>query len=118
MPKRILYLEDDLLTRTAMINILRREGYETLAYSSAEAAHHHIKAADFDAAILDVRLPGRFGDDFGTELRQFSPKAQIIFLTAEETIETIKERIPGALVIRKPVDIAVLLELLRCHDTT
>jgi DNA-binding response OmpR family regulator len=116
MAKRILYLEDEATTRTAMAYVLRQEGYEVISHPNAEEALPHIAAGDVDIALLDVRLPGRFGDDFGRELAEKSPKVQIIFLTAEEDIDRIKQLVPSSMTIRKPVDIAVLLEILRCHD--
>ena len=116
MSKRILYLEDESTTRTAMAYLLRQEGYDVISYSNAEEALPHIPAGDIDAAVLDIRLLGRFGDDYGRELAEHHPGIQILFLTAEEDIERVKQLVPTAMIIRKPVDIGVLLELLRCHD--
>jgi FixJ family two-component response regulator len=67
-----------------------------------------------DIALLDVRMPGRCGDDFGRELRARCPKTMIVFVTGEELLEPLKEVVPDCYVLRKPLDAAVLLELLEC----
>lgn len=115
MATRLLYIEDEPSTRKALAYLFRHEGYEVAAYSAAEDARDPLASGNVDIAILDVRLPGRFGDDFGRELHQRWPKIPIVFLTAEADIERLKRLVPEALVIRKPVDIDVLLSLLKRH---
>jgi len=114
--QRILYLEDDASTRQAMVYILEAHGYEVYSYPSAEAAAPHLSQDGLDLAIMDVRLPGRRGDDFGRELAEKHPALRILFLTAEADIDAIKHLVPGSMVIRKPVDVEALLELIKCDS--
>src|SRR5665213_2387165 len=114
-PKRVLVIEDHNDSRRALVLTLRREGFDVKDYEHCEAAEQHLEVCDMDIALLDVRLPGRCGDDFGKALRQRCPKTMIVFLTAEAILEPLKNAVPDSFVMRKPIDIDLLLHLLKCH---
>ena len=59
-------------------------------------------------------MPNCCGDDFGKVLRALCPKTMIVFVTGEALIDPLKSAVPDCLVLRKPIDVAVLLELLEC----
>jgi hypothetical protein len=40
----------------------------------------------------------------------------IVFVTGEQLIEPLKRAVPDCFVMRKPIDSAVLLQLMRCFD--
>jgi DNA-binding NtrC family response regulator len=115
--KRVLLLEDHDDSRYALAALLRRSGFDVTAYDRCKPAEVHLAAGDIDIALLDVRMPERCGDDFGKELRQRCPKTMIVFVTGEEMIDPLKEQVPDCFVIRKPVDVDVLLELLACFTS-
>jgi DNA-binding NtrC family response regulator len=110
--KHVLILEDHDYSRRALTLILRQEGFVVSDYGHCDAAQHHVANGDVDIALLDVRLPGRCGDDFGKELRRRCPETMIVFITGEAILEPLKEAVPDCFVMRKPVDPALLLELL------
>ncbi|HEV7302054.1 MAG TPA: response regulator [Tepidisphaeraceae bacterium] len=110
--KHVLIIEDHDDSRELLAGLLRREGFELHAYDRCEGAERHLAAGDIDVALLDVRLPGRGGDDFGKELRARSPRTMIVFITGEPEIAPLKAAVPDSFVIRKPLDVAVLLQLL------
>jgi DNA-binding NtrC family response regulator len=112
--KRVLVIEDHDDSRELLAALLRREKFHVSAYDRCRAAEHHLHAYDIDIALLDVRMPDRCGDDFGRELRRRCPKTMIVFVTGEALIDPLKEAVPDCFVIRKPIDPAVLLELLEC----
>jgi DNA-binding response OmpR family regulator len=119
-PVRILVIEDDDDSRLVLAALLRHAGFDVVAYAHCAPAEAHLVEAGDDAAVdialLDVRLPGRCGDDFAVELRARCPKTMIVFVTAEALIEPLKAAVPDCFVIRKPVDVKVLMELLRCFS--
>ena len=41
----------------------------------------------------------------------------IVFLTGEPILKPLKDAVPDCFVIRKPVDVRLLLELLECFDS-
>jgi DNA-binding response OmpR family regulator len=114
---RVLLIEDHDDSREMLATLLRRSGFEVTAYDRCKPAEAHLVACDMDIALLDVRLPERCGDDFGRELRGRCPKTMIVFVTGEELLDPLKQAVPDCFVIRKPIDSAVLLELMRCSDS-
>lgn len=114
--KRLLLIEDHHDTLEVMRMLLESSGFRVSAYDHCKPAEVHLSSCDFDIALLDVRLPGRCGDDFAKELRANCPKTMIVFLTAEDRVEPLKDAVPDCFVLRKPVDIQMLLDLLRRHD--
>lgn len=110
--KRVLLIEDNDDSREILAALLRRAGFSVTAYDRCAPAERHLKACDMDIALLDVRMPERCGDDFGRELRARCPKMMKVFVTGEHLIEPLKTAVPGCYVIRKPIDSAVLVELL------
>jgi DNA-binding response OmpR family regulator len=115
--KRVLILEDHDDSRTLLAALLRREGFDVSAYDRCGAAERHLADCDVDIALLDVRMPERTGDDYGRELRARCPKTMIVFVSGESLIDPLKEAVPDCFVLRKPVDAAVLTELLRCFTS-
>ena len=114
--KRVLLVEDSDDSREMLATLLRRWGLDVFAYDGCAAAEPHLEACDLDVALLDVRMPGRCGDDFGKELRARCPKTMIVFITGEALVQPLKAAVPGCFVLRKPFDVEVLRELLACFD--
>jgi DNA-binding response OmpR family regulator len=114
--KRILLIEDHDDSRELLAEVLRRSGFEVNAYHRCGPAERHLDLCDMDIALLDVRMPDRCGDDFGKELRERCPKTMIVFVTGESLIHPLKAAVPDCFVLRKPLDVAVLLELLACFN--
>src|SRR5688500_2342023 len=83
MTRRVLLVEDHDDTRALMATLLRREGHEVFARASSEDAIAHIEECDAEVAILDLRLPGEYGDEFGRRLKERCPETKVIFVTAE-----------------------------------
>lgn len=112
MPKRILLLEDHDDFRRAFRMVLEAGGCAVADYASAEAAAREFLTCDADVAFLDVRLPGRGGDDFGRELLEKCPRTKIVFVTGEADVETLKRKVPGCHALRKPVNFNDLFDLI------
>jgi DNA-binding NtrC family response regulator len=112
--KRVLVIEDHDDSRELLAELLRRAGFSVSAYHRCAGAEHHLEVCDIDIALLDVRMPDRCGDDFGKELRKRCPKTMIVFVTGESVLTPLKEAVPDCFVLRKPIDAALLLELLEC----
>ena len=111
---RVLVVEDDDDSREMLSRVLRRQGHEVRPFGHANGGVDPMAVHDPDVALLDVRMPGRSGDDLARELAQRCPHTRIIFLTGEDNIGRLKTAVPTSMVIRKPIDFAVLLQLLSC----
>ena len=81
---RIYVIEDDEAIRTELMALLEREGYEVLAPSGFEALADKALAADPDAVLLDLTLPGTDGQLVCRELRQRSD-VPVLVLTARNS---------------------------------
>ena len=112
MRKRVIYIEDDDACREPLIDVLELAGHTVFGYATAEDARPTFTDTDVDVAIIDVRLPGQGGDAFATELRRANPDVQIIFLTGDYNVDHLKDAVPDALCLSKPVDVDVLLNLI------
>jgi DNA-binding response OmpR family regulator len=91
MPK-ILVVEDEPLVRRTIAASLEREGSETVAVGSGEAAIEQVNHnGGFDLVILDVGLPGMSGFETLKQIRSQSD-IPVIFVTAAGTLA---ERVAG-----------------------
>lgn len=79
---KVLFLEDDGLTRSSVSAALRASGYEVFTAQTAIEALEHTNA---DCALLDLHLGnGPTGIDVARKLREHNPEIGIVFLTSFE----------------------------------
>lgn len=105
----IMLVEDDARARNAVSTLLRSIGHSVRAYSSAEEAADALAYFHPDVAILDVRLPGMFGNELARLVKDQCPKTHIIFLTAEPEFSC---ELQDCVVLPKPLDPPRLLNQL------
>lgn len=110
-PSAVMLVEDDPTARRAVTALLKSQGHTVHAYGNAEEAAASLRFFHPDVAVLDVRLPGMFGNDLACIVKSRSPKTQIIFLTAEQEISC---KIADFVVLPKPLDPPRLLYHI-CH---
>lgn len=82
MALKVLFLEDDGLTRSSVAAALRSSGMQVETASNAAEA---LGLADVDAALLDLHLgEGPTGLDVARKLREKNPLIGLVFLTSFE----------------------------------
>ncbi len=89
---RVLLVEDSRRLRETIVMALKQSGY---AVDSAEDGDEGLWMAQthtYDAAILDIMLPGLDGVSILKRLRAENDKTPVMFLTAKDTIE---DRVTG-----------------------
>ena len=92
---RILVVEDEVLVRLYLSQTLRELGCEIEEAGSASEAMHKLAAGDhLDAAILDLGLPDRPGDELAREMRRTRPDLPIVFATGHAD-RIVRERVAG-----------------------
>jgi DNA-binding NarL/FixJ family response regulator len=117
---RILIIDDHHLIRDGMRPVLQRlaaddalEVVEAATFQAglAEAARH----ADFDLALLDLRLPDVAGFEALTELQRVHPEIPVVVMSGEDDPRLVREALErGALgYIPKSSSTAVILNALR-----
>ncbi|HVX85005.1 MAG TPA: response regulator [Phycisphaerae bacterium] len=108
---RILLIEDDPRSLFALQSVLQSRGYDVAGYATAEEADR-CNGHPYDAAIIDIRLPGEQGPDYARRLLAQHPDTRILFVTAYDSIPPLNTPIPGSVVLIKPIDVDLLTRLL------
>jgi DNA-binding response OmpR family regulator len=89
---RILLLEDDRATSEAVAFGLEASGYSVTTVADVASARAALGQYSFDAAILDVLVPGGSGYDVLAALREQQQAIPVLLLTARDTLE---DRVEG-----------------------
>jgi DNA-binding NtrC family response regulator len=94
MPARILVVDDENTTTSALDLLLRDEGYDVNIASTAAEAETLLARRWFDLVFLDLRLPDADGIGLLEHIKQTAPETEVVLMTAhgslEVTIEAIK----------------------------
>src|ERR1700740_2394224 len=85
---RILFADDEAHLRDLMQMELPRMGHEVTACPDGAAALKALEKGSFDAALLDLRMPGLTGIEVLGKIRQLSPETQVVILTGHATVDT------------------------------
>lgn len=114
-PRRVLLTEDDPTLCNAIALSLRTEGFEVeVAYSGGEALSKLDAVEDFDAIVLDLRLPDTDGFEIVDFIKANRPAIRVIVASGyvdSEEILTAAERWP-LMLLRKPYSADELVERL------
>lgn len=89
--KRILICEDETDAQMSLKNILMREGYEIYTAVDGKEAIEKAQEINPDLLLLDIRMPKIDGLEVAREVRKFNTQAKIIFITAFQSPELVKE---------------------------
>lgn len=90
---RILFAEDDALIRKTLQPALLRAGYEVTAAEDGDRALALLDSAAWDLALFDVKMPGCSGMEVGRAFRVRHAAVPLIFLTAYENDEFLREAV-------------------------
>ncbi|RUL89259.1 sigma-54-dependent transcriptional regulator [Tautonia sociabilis] len=85
---RILFADDEAHLRDLMERELPRLGHEVTACPDGQSAIRALERGRFDAALLDIQMPGLSGIEVLEKLRQLSPETQVILMTGHATVDT------------------------------
>ena len=85
---RILFADDEAHLRDLMQMELPRLGHEVTVCPDGAAALRALEKGSYDAALLDLRMPGLTGIEVLSKVRQISPDTQVIILTGHATVDT------------------------------
>ena len=85
---RILFADDEAHLRDLMQMELPRMGHEVTVCPDGTAALKALERGLYDAALLDLKMPGLSGIDVLAQIKQISPETQVIILTGHATVDT------------------------------
>ena len=85
---RLLFADDEAHLRELMQMELPRLGHDVTVCPDGTAALKALEKGTFDAALLDLKMPGLTGIEVLAKIRQISPETQVILLTGHATVDT------------------------------
>src|SRR5437667_4964489 len=84
----ILVVDDEEIMREILETLLSREGYDVRVASSGAEGLEMARALPFDAAIVDIMMPGLDGIATLDELKRIDEDLNVIIITAYASIES------------------------------
>jgi two-component system response regulator PilR (NtrC family) len=84
----ILVIDDEDIMREILETLLTREGYRVRLAASGTEGIDLAKSAPFDAAIVDVMMPGMDGIATLDELKKIDDELSVLMITAFASVET------------------------------
>src|SRR5258708_27632034 len=91
---RLLFADDEKSLQEFMRSELPRLGHEVTVCPDGKAAVKTLENSTFDAAILDLRMPGLNGIEVLERLKQVTPDTEVIIMTGHASMETAIEAVP------------------------
>ena len=112
--KTVLIVDDDEIILRTFTRILTRSGYNTENAASGEQAMLKLLERNYDAAIVDVRLPDENGVELLARMPATAANMVKIIITGFPTIENHRaaERNGADAYVEKPVDPEKLLRIV------
>jgi DNA-binding NtrC family response regulator len=111
---RVLFVDDEKSLQEFMRSELPRLGHEVTVCPDGRAALKVLEKSSFDAAILDLRMPGMSGIEVLEHLKKVSPDTEAVVMTGHASMETAIEAVRlGAFdYITKPCKLAEIETVL------
>jgi two-component system response regulator AtoC len=111
---RVLVVDDDPPVRESLTIALHEAGHDIESVGTATEALEIASEKEFDAILLDLRLPDRHGLEVLSELRKQGHETPIIVISADtEMSSTVKAMRDGAFdYISKPINLDQLERIL------
>jgi DNA-binding response OmpR family regulator len=116
--KKVLVVDDEYLIRYSMQKIIEHEGCSAITAGSGHEALHLFDEQKPDVVILDIHLPDTNGLVLLKTIKEISPSAVVIMVTACPDVQgSVKAIKMGALdYLEKPVNIEHLKRLLHAGE--
>lgn len=109
---KILVVDDDPDITALCEKALAAQGYEVTGAVSGEVALEQLREEAFDAALIDLVLPGVGGMEVVAAAREADPTAVVVIITGFASLDSAIEAVRhGAFdYVRKPFDVAQLVD--------
>src|SRR3989440_4213337 len=116
----LLIVDDERAIREACREVAISLGYSAYMADSAEQAFRALDAQNFDAVLLDLRLPGGGGLDALRRIKERRPEAVIIVVTGYGTVQSAVQAMKNGAYdyVTKPFsmeELRLLLERVSSH---
>src|SRR5438552_14614676 len=116
----LLIVDDERSIREACREVAQSLGFSAFVADSAEHAYRFLDNQPFDAALLDVRLPGAGGLDALRRIEERRPEAVVIVVTGYGTVQSAVQAMKNGAYdyVTKPFsvdELKLLLERVSSH---
>jgi DNA-binding response OmpR family regulator len=119
MNKNILIIDDEPDIILTLRLALEQNGFRTDSYSDSILAYKNFRAGVYDLVLLDIKMPNVDGFQLYQKIKRTDSRVKICFLTASEFYDEEIRKEQGfdgfneELFLRKPVEIACLIDTIR-----
>jgi DNA-binding NtrC family response regulator len=112
---RVLFADDERSLQEVMRTEIPSLGHEVVICPDGKAAVKSLEKNTFDAAILDLRMPGLNGIEVLEQIKHVAPDTEVVIMTGHASIDTAIDAVRlGAFdYITKPAKLAQLETILR-----
>ncbi|MEJ2185600.1 MAG: sigma-54 dependent transcriptional regulator [Gemmatimonadota bacterium] len=112
---RILVVDDEHSVRDSLENWFRKDGHDVRSAANGSEALDALEASRFDAAVVDIKMPGMDGVELQERIHRIDPQLAVIMITAFASVETaVRALKQGAFdYVTKPIDPDELSHLVR-----
>ena len=112
---KLLVVEDDADVRELVRIVLREEGHTVDTAGTATDGALMARTGDYDALVLDVRLPDGDGVSLARALRREAHRTPILMLTAQRALHEVAAGLDAGAddYLRKPFDVVELKARVR-----
>ena len=112
MSRDVLIIEDERAIREELADFLREEGFSCVLAATGQEGIEYVDGRDFEAILLDIRLPDMTGIEVLERLRNLTPESHVLIMTAHPSVDTVVSalRLGAVDYVTKPL---ILEELLR-----
>ncbi len=111
----VFLIDDDPSVRDSLTLLLSLKGLRTQAFANAESFIDSYRPERSGCVLTDLRMPGMTGLELQAALRERHIDVPVVVLTAHGDVPTARAALKNGAFdfIEKPVDDAMLLEVLR-----
>jgi len=116
----LLIVDDERSIREACREVAQSLGFFTSVADSAEQAYRALETQNFDAVLLDLRLPGAGGLDALRRIKEKRPDAAVVVVTGYGTVQSAVQAMKNGAYdyVTKPFsvdELKLLLERVASH---
>jgi CheY-like chemotaxis protein len=112
-PIHVLIVEDEFFICELVAQVLSQNGFSVRTAMNAADALRSLAAEAVDVLFTDINLPGGMdGAALARRARQLQPNLQVVYASARATMLEPEARVPGAIIVTKPYEPALVGRLL------
>ncbi len=115
MSREVLIIEDERAIREELADFLHDEGFSCVLAATGQEGIARADERDFEAILLDIRLPDMTGIEVLEHLRHLTPESHVLIMTAHPSVDTVVAalRLGAVDYVTKPFILEELLQKIR-----